>query len=183
MISSRSLRRFIADFRWALLGFVAMIAFALGWLGYSEYLNELYAEGVMKHPPQVTDVAYNTFKLFLMGSPATTGLPVKIEIARILAPLVSGWAALSGLALLFHDRFQELRIPLMRGHVVICGLGYVGSLFGDHLRKAGHRVVVVELDPANPLMEKCRSWRSPVVVGDATLESTLRAAGAQRAAR
>lgn len=183
MMSPRSLRRFIADFRWALLGFVAMIAFALGWLGYTEYLNELYAEGAMKHPPQVTDVAYNTFKLFLMGSPGTTGLPVKIEIARILAPVVSGWAALSGLALLFHDRFQELRIPLMRGHVVICGFGYVGSLFGDHLRKAGHRVVVVELDPANPLLEKCRSWRSPVVVGDARLESTLRAAGVQRAAQ
>ena len=115
-----------------------------------------------------------TFKLFLMGSPGTTGLPVKIEIARILAPVVAGWAALSGLALLFHDRFQQLRIPLMRGHVVICGLGYVGSLFGDHLRKAGHQVVVVELDPANPLLEVCRSWRSPVVVGDARLESTLR---------
>ena len=97
-------------------------------------------------------------------------MPVKIEIARILAPVVAGYAALSGLALLFHDRFQQLRIPLMRGHVVICGLGYVGSLFGDHLRKAGKKVVVVELDPANPLLEVCRSWRSPFVVGDARLE-------------
>ena len=77
---------------------------------------------------------------------------------------MSGWAALSGLALLFHDRFQQLRIPLMRGHIVICGLGYVGSLFGDRLRQAGHRVVVVEIEPANPLLEVCRSWRSPVVV-------------------
>ena len=183
MISPGSLRRFIADFRWALLGFAALIAFALGWMGYTEYLNELYAEGAIKHPPQATDIAYNTFKLFLMGSPGTTGLPVKIEIARILAPVVSGWAALSGLALLFHDRFQQLRIPLMRGHVVICGLGYVGSLFGDHLRQAGHQVVVVELDPANPLLEVCRSWRSPVIVGDARLERTLRGAGVQHAAQ
>jgi hypothetical protein len=160
-----------------------MIAFALGWVGYTEHLNELYAEGAIRHPPQATDIAYNTFKLFLMGSPATTGLPVKIEIARILAPVVSGWAALSGLALLFHDRFQQLRIPLMRGHVVICGLGYVGNLFGDHLRKAGHQVVVVEIDSANPLLELCRSWRSPVIVGDARLERTLREAGVQRAAQ
>ena len=173
----RSFRRFIADFRWALLGFAAVIAFTLGWLGYTEYLNELYTEGAIKHPPQPTDIAYSTFKLFLMGSPGTTGLPVKIEIARILAPVVSGWAALSGLALLFHDRFQQLRIPLMRGHVVICGLGYVGSLFGEHLRQAGHQVVVVESDPANPLLKCCRRWRSPVIVGDARLESTLREAG------
>src|SRR4051812_30407602 len=183
MISPKSFRRFVADFRWALLGLAAAIAFALGWMGYTEYLSDLYAEGAIKHPPQATDIAYNTFKLFLMGSPATTGLPVKIEIARILAPVVSGWAALSGLALLFHDRFQQLRIPLMRGHVVICGLGYVGRLFGDRLRQAGHQVVVVELDAANPLLEACRSWRSPVVVGDARLERTLREAGVQRAAQ
>jgi hypothetical protein len=183
MTTPRSFRRFIADFRWALLGFAAVIAFALGWVGYTEYLNELYAEGAIKHPPQATDIAYNTFKLFLMGSPGTTGLPVKIEIARILAPVVSGWAALSGLALLFHDRFQQLRIPLMRGHVVICGLGYVGSLFGERLRRAGHQVVVVELDPANPVLEVCRSWRSPVIVGDARLERTLGGAGIQHAAQ
>ena len=183
MISPRSLRRFIADFRWALLGFAAIIAFALGWVGYTKHLNELYAEGTIKHPPQATDIAYETVKLFFMGSPGTTGLPVTIEIARILAPVVAGYAALSGFALLFHDRFQQLRIPLMRGHVVICGLGYVGNLFGDHLRKAGHQVVVVELDPANPLLEVCRSWRSPVVVGDARLEDTLRGAGVHRAAQ
>ena len=179
----RSFSRFVADFRWALLGFAAVIAFALGWIGYTKHLNEMYTEGALKHPPQATDIAYETVKLFLMGSPGTTGLPVTIEIARILAPVVAGYAALSGLALLFHDRFQQLRIPLMRGHVVICGLGYVGSLFGDHLRKAGKKVVVVELDPANPLLEVCRSWRSPFVVGDARLEDTLRGAGVRRAAQ
>ena len=136
----------------------------------------------MKHPPRATDIAYNTLKLFLMGSPATTGLPVKIEIARILAPVVAGWAALSGLALVFHDRFQQLRIPLMRGHVVVCGLGYVGRVFTENLRQAGRRVVVVESDPANPFLELCRSWRIPVIVGDARQERTLREAGAHRAA-
>jgi hypothetical protein len=183
MISPRSLRSTIAEFRWAILGVAALVAFALGWVGYTELLYELYAEGAVKHPPQATDIAYNTLKLFLMGSPATTGLPVTIEIARILAPLVSGYAALSGLVLLFHDRFQQLRIPLMRGHVVICGLGYVGSLFGDRLRKAGYQVVVVELDPANSFLQACRSWRSPVILGDARLEATLREAGLQRAAQ
>ncbi len=181
--SPRSFRRFIVDFRWALLGVVALIAFALGWAGYTEHLNELYAEGALKHPPQWTDIAYDTFKLFLLGSPDRTGLPVTIEIARILAPVVAGWAALSGLAVLFHDRFQQLRIPLMRGHVVVCGLGYVGRVFTENLRQAGRRVVVVESDPANPLIELCRSWRIPVIVGDARQERTLRGAGVQRAAQ
>ena len=183
MISPRSLRRFIVDFRWALLGVVAVVAYALGWVGYTEHLNALYAEGALKHPPQSTDIAYETFKLFLLGSPGTTGLPVTLEIARVLAPLVAGYAALSGLALLFHDRAQQLRIPLMRGHVVICGLGYVGRVFLDHLRHAGFRVVVIESDPANPSIDLCRRWRIPVVVGDARQERTLRGAGVQHAAQ
>ena len=59
-------------------------------VGYTKYLNEMYAEGALKHPPQIADIAYKTVKLFLMGSPDTTGLPVTIEIARILAPIVAG---------------------------------------------------------------------------------------------
>lgn len=183
MISLRSLRNFIVEFRWALLGAVAIVAGVLGWVGYTQKLNELYAEGVLKHAPHASDIAYDTFKLFLLASPDRTGLPVTLEIARILAPLVSGYAALSGLALLFHDRAQQLRIPLMRGHVVICGLGYVGGVFLDHLRQAGRRVVVIESDPANPLIELCRGWRIPVVEGDAQMERTLRGAAVQRAAQ
>ena len=53
MITPRTFRRSIADFRWALLGFAAVIAFALGWMGYTEHLNELYAEGAIKHPLSV----------------------------------------------------------------------------------------------------------------------------------
>jgi hypothetical protein len=183
MNSLRSFGRSISEFRWALLGLVALVAIVLGWVGYTEHLNELYAEGSLSHRPGVTDIAYDTFKLFLMGSPDRTGLPVTIEIARILAPVVAGFAALSGLALLFHDRVQQLRIPLMRGHVVICGLGYVGKVFVDHLRQAGRKVVVIESDPANPSIDLCRSWRIPVVVGDARQERTLRGAGVHRAAQ
>ncbi|HEX3289304.1 MAG TPA: NAD-binding protein [Mycobacterium sp.] len=179
----RSLRRFIVEFRWALLALGAVIAFALGWVGYTEHLNELYAEGALKHPPQTTDIAYDTFKLFLLGSPDRTGLPVTIEIARIIAPVVAGWAALSGLALLFRDRAQQILIPLVRGHVVVCGLGYVGKVFIEHLRSAGRRVVVIESDPANPSIEVCRGWHIPVIVGDARLERTLRDAGVHRAAQ
>ncbi|HKV21195.1 MAG TPA: NAD-binding protein [Mycobacterium sp.] len=183
MTSLPTLRRYIADFRWALLGFLAVVAFVLGWAGYSRYLNDLYAEGTLKHPPQTTDIAYETFKLFLLGSPGTTGLPVTLEIARILAPLVAGWAALNGLAVLFRDRAQQLKIPLMRRHVIVCGLGYVGRVFVDQLRQAGRRVVVIESNPGNPYIDMCRSWHVPVVVGDAMVESTLREAGAHRAAR
>ena len=54
-------------------------------------------------------------------------LPISLEIARFLAPLVSSYAAVIGLAALFRDRIQQMRIPLMRDHVIVCGLGFIGS--------------------------------------------------------
>ena len=68
----------------------------------------------------------------------------------------------------------------MRGHVVICGLGDVGSVFLRHLREAGDRVVVIESDAANPNVGLCRSSGVPIIVGDAQRERTLQAAGVQR---
>jgi hypothetical protein len=183
MIFLRSCARFIVDFRWALLGVTAIVAFALGCVGYTVYLNELYAEGSLKHAPGPLDIVYDSLKLFLLGSPDRTGLPTSLEIARILAPFVAGYAALSGLAVLLRERANQVRIPLIRRHVVICGLGYVGRMFLENLRGAGFRVVVIESDPANPVIEQCRNWHIPVVVGDARVERTLLAAGVQRAAQ
>jgi hypothetical protein len=182
-ISPRSIARILADFRWVVLGVAGVVAFVLGCVGYNEYLNQLHTDGVLKHGPGPGDVAYDTLKLFLLTAPDRTGLPVALDVARFLAPMVAGYAALSGLAVLFRDRAQQMRIPLMRGHVVVCGLGYVGGVFLEHLRQAGRRVVVIESDPANPLIELCRSWNIPVIVGDAQLKRTLRAAGVQRAAQ
>lgn len=165
--------RVLADYRWYMLGAGAVVTLVLGFIGWPKALNH----------PAPTDVVYLSFKLFLGAAPSGTHLPVSLDIARFLAPIVAGYAGLSGLASLFRDRVQQMRIPLMRGHVVLCGLGYVGSVFLRHLRDAGERVVIIDSDAANPNMQLCRSWGVPVVVGDAQQERTLQAAGVRRAAR
>jgi voltage-gated potassium channel Kch len=172
-VSRKSFAHVLSDYRWLLLGVLGVVAFALGCYGFTQYLDGL----------SVGDLLYRTFKLFLLSAPEGPGLPLSLEVARILAPIVAGWATLAALANVFRDRAQQMRIPLMRKHVVVCGLGYVGSVFVRQLREAGARVVVIELDPANPLIDLCRSLRIPVVVGDAQLERTLRSAGARRASR
>ncbi len=172
-MSRRSFVHALSDYRWLVLGVLGIVAFALGCYGFTQYLDH----------PSVGDVLYRSLKLFLLSAPEEPGLPMTLEIARFLAPVVAGYATLSALATLFRDRVQQMRIPLMRDHVVVCGLGYVGSVFLRQLGQAGARAVVIELDPANPLIDLCRSLRIPVVVGDAQLERTLRAAGAQRASR
>jgi len=170
----------LAQYQWWILGVVTVAAFVLGYIGASELLNE-------KIPPvhkNFLDPAYISLKDFVLENDEPAGLPWQLEVARYLAPAVAGWATISALGLLFRDRVQQLKIPWMRGHVVICGLGeHVGIMFLRHLREARIRVVVVELNPDNPVIELCRSLGVPVIVGDAQRLKTLQAAGAHRARR
>jgi hypothetical protein len=169
--------RFFADYRWYMLAAGSIVAFFLGYMGFSQMLSR----------PEPTEVIYRSLRLFLLErgeSGEETHVPVSLDIARFLAPLVAGWAGLSALGLLFRDRVQQMRIPWMRDHVVICGLGeYVGIMFLRQLREKQIRAVVVELDAANPSIELCRGLGVPVIVGDAQRLRTLQAAGAHRARR
>ena len=170
----------LADYHWYILAVAGVVAFILGYIGWWHFLPVIYPN----RPVNVSDAAYWSFKDFLMNSPGQPGLPVELDVARFLAPVVAGWAGLSTLGLLFRDRVQQMRIPLMRGHVVICGLGkYVGLVFLRHLRDKRIRVVVVEKDATNLNIELCRSLGVPVIVGDAQRLKTLQAAGSRRATR
>jgi hypothetical protein len=172
MTSRRAFTRVLYDYRWILLASLGVVTFVLGCIGYG-------FDPAVNGP---LDVIYQSLALFLPGStPHVTG--AWLQIGRFLGPAVAGYAALSGLASLFRDRAMQMLVPLMRGHVVVCGLGHVGAEFITHLRAAGSRMVVVERDPTNPNIQLCRSWNIPVIVGDAQLERTLHAAGVERADR
>jgi voltage-gated potassium channel Kch len=167
----RSLSRLLALYRWYLLGIAGVVAFVLGCIGFWR----------LPGGRDLTSVVYGSLKLFLFNSPDISNMPVQLDIARFLAPVVAGWAGLTALGTLFRDRVQQMRIPLMRGHVVICGLGYIGSVFLRQLHDAGMRAVVIDSDPANPHIDLCRSWGVPVITGDAQLARTLYEAGVGRA--
>jgi hypothetical protein len=187
-----TLARTLPAIRWIVLATAGAVALVLGYIGYAEYFDHLYRIHQLDFGPRWTDCLYHSLALFWPAtSPTRTRLPIWLDIARFLAPAVSGYAALAGLHSLFRDRVQEIRVPFMKDHVVVCGLGYVGSVFLRHLRdSAGFRsrlwrrlnVVAIEMDPANPLIEVWRSAGVPVIVGDAQLKRTLHRAGVQRAA-
>jgi voltage-gated potassium channel len=73
-------------------------------------------------------------------------------------------------------RFMNRGISKLDGHTIVCGWGRVGRAVADDLHEAGHAVVVVDIDD-----ERITNLAYPTVVGDATLDSTLRAAGLERA--
>ena len=187
--------RLLHVYRWYLLGAAAIVAFVLGYLGLQEYwavkAADAVAQALAAHtapgpdtlPPTATDLANQTLKLFVLNNADLTNVPLSLDIARFLAPAVFGWASLTAFAAVFRDRVQQIRIRFMRGHVVICGLGYVGSVFMHSIRDADEPVVVIESDASNPNIDLCRRSGVPVIVGDARLEETLQAAGLRHASR
>ena len=73
-------------------------------------------------------------------------------------------------------RRMDRKIADMAGHVVLCGWGRVGRAVAGDLTQAGKQVVVVDSDAS-----RVEGVPYPTVVGDATLDATLRAAGIDRA--
>lgn len=73
-------------------------------------------------------------------------------------------------------RRMDKQISQLRGHVVLCGWGRVGRAVATDLQREGRHVVVVDSDAA-----RVADVTLPTIVGDATLDTTLRAAGIERA--
>ncbi len=74
------------------------------------------------------------------------------------------------------------RIPGMRGHVVLIGLGSVGMKVLEGLLDAGAEVVVIERMESNPYLTEARALQAPLVLGDATLARTLESVNLNEAA-
>jgi voltage-gated potassium channel len=74
-------------------------------------------------------------------------------------------------------RLMDREINKLDGHTVVCGWGRVGKTVAEDLVHSGHQIVVVDLDA-----DRVADVPYPTVVGDATLDATLRSAGIEHAA-
>ena len=75
---------------------------------------------------------------------------------------------------------NELRVRWMQDHVVVCGLGSVGTAVARDLHARGTRVVVIDPKGDDELHRETNP-RCPVIVGDATRPVILHRAGIERA--
>ena len=101
------------------------------------------------------------------------------------ATLVAVTTALLTNALVGRRLAQSLgrqQLTRMRDHIIIIGLGSVGSQVAIDLHEAGYEVAVIERNDSNRFIGQVRSVGIPVLFGDATLPGTLAAAGVDRAA-
>lgn len=77
------------------------------------------------------------------------------------------------------QRRQSKRMGKLHDHFIICGSGRVGSHMVRDLQRSGQSFVVIEKDPQRAAEVTQRGF--DVLVGDATLEASLREAGVERA--
>jgi voltage-gated potassium channel Kch len=76
--------------------------------------------------------------------------------------------------------WDAARVP-HRHHYIICGLGGVGINIVHQLHRHGHEMVVIERDPNSRFLGTARALGIPIVLEDASLPATLKAANIDKA--
>ncbi|MFD4502358.1 NAD-binding protein [Streptomyces sp. NPDC058457] len=161
--------------RWSLAGSVAcVVALAV-------------ALSVVTHMHPVRAFYYTLLDLFAIDNPA-----IGASLGRQILQLLSGLVGLLLLPVLLAAVLEALgtfrtasalRKPPrgLSGHVVLLGLGKIGTRVLTRLRELHVPVVCVESDPEARGLAVARRLRVPVVFGDVTQEGVLEAAKIHRA--
>ena len=169
----RRLLRRLSDRAGLLIAIVALVALVLGILGFREILPGR----------RFTDYLYRSLELFVIyvelnAVPDPAAMPLTLEIARFLAPIAAAAASIRALLALFGEKAARAWVRyFVRDHVVVCGLGPLGSRLAIAFRETGHRVVAIESDGNSTAVNDCRAHGVIVLVGDATDRALLLKAG------
>lgn len=165
--------------RWCIVVVMAVVAFALGYIGLSDFLSH-------QKPPQFgqgwADIVYYDVQLFVLNSaPAQSlgPLPVTLGIARFLAPAATVVATVEAVRLLLSEQIRRWSAALASKHAVVTGDGAIAVGLARKLREDHRKVVLVSANPVGT--EQVRDRRLFNVSGDPTDADTLSAAGLRRA--
>ena len=145
---------FDARNRWIVLAGLALLGFVLGFVGLRRMAIDGHGDSSVL-TLLYRDLATLSFSTGNAGTGAS--IPWTYQVARFLLPVVVIYGAFAGLVMLFRDRFQQVRLPFLRRHTVIVGLGDMGFAFAQAMRAAGTRVVGIEVDASGPNVGAARA--------------------------
>ena len=196
----RRIAQTVKNHQWTIIGVFWLVTFGLGYIGVIRALPP--GKEFRSH----CDPFYRALQLFIMEdgmviadyenhvtesppaekqdnkiAPSKLSLPREFEIARFLSPIVAASTVVVTLFAIFHEKLRGFRLKLTKNHVVICGLGRKGLLLAKVFRERGDRVVVIEQEQGNDLLELCRDLGAIVLIGNATDDDLLRTARVYRA--
>ena len=120
--------------------------------------------------------------LFGLGLGPAGSLGERVPWQLVVAILLAGSLTVRALLALTGSRIRRWYIRnRLRGHVVICGAGALGSRLAFELGRLGD-VVLIDVDPHASGLAPDPARLDWTLQGDATLPATLRAAGIEHAA-
>ena len=165
--------------RWCVVLVIAVVAFALGYIGLSDFLSH-------QKTPQFgqgwADIVYYDVQLFVLNSaPAQSAgpFPVALGIARFLAPAATAVATVEAVRLLLSEQIRRWSAAMASKHAVVTGDGAIATGLARKLCADNHKVVLVSTNSVRT--EQVRGRRLINVSGDPTDAGTLWAAGLRRA--
>src|SRR4030043_2198014 len=172
----KKLKRWFGDYRWPLVGFMWVVAIALGYLGFSKYFSAI------GETRSSWDTFYRTLQLFVLESGFVSGsVGWELQLARFLVPAAAAYTATQALAIIFQEQLQFFRMRFLKDHIVICGLGRKGLLLSGGFREREEQVVVIEQDEDNGLLGNCREQGAIILIGNAADPVLLRKARVNKA--
>jgi len=151
---------------------LALLVVVLGYVGYRDAVpDESWSNSL-----------YRAMQLFVLESNPADHENGFLEVARLLGPIVVGYAAVRAIVGLYHDRLTRFwRRHFLRNHVVVAGLGVAGSRMAAAFEHDGFTVVAIEADPTSPTIQTAIEDGIGVIGGDAAETEILRNAGVGRA--
>jgi hypothetical protein len=172
----RRFQKVLIGMKWPTVMAIWILSIILGYKGFYIFFE---AEGL--HLTSF-DLLYRALQLVALEAGAVKGnVPWQLNVARFLMPALAAYAAIQALLSIFSKQWQIYLIRFYRNHVVICGLGERGLRLAKDFSSQGYRVVVIEGNRDNCLVEQCRKQGSVILFGNATSRSLLFKAGILKA--
>lgn len=172
----KGLYAWLYDYEWPIFGTITLLVLILGCVGFAR------RSAVLGQGFALLDVLYRSLQLFTLESGSVEGVvPWELQAARLLAPVLAAYAAAKALAVIFRVQIQHIRARVLKDHVVVCGLGRKGSHLSRTFSRTGYRVVIIEKNPENSLLDRCDEHDAIILVGDATRADMLVKAGVHKA--
>lgn len=158
------------------LGMVAAVT-AFGTIGYRAFGFTLL-DALYQTITTITTVGFRELTDFGTGLKIFTIILIVVGVSTVLYTftLVVQSVVEGQLREFVGRRRMDRQISQLRGHTIVCGWGRVGAAVAHDLDREGHQVVVIDKST-----DRVRDLGFPTVVGDATRDDTLKAAGIEHA--
>ncbi len=169
---------------WLILGALAAVTLVCGLYGFDYQESQKIREspnGVLRY--NGFRVAYRTVGLFTLETGDAEGnIHPTLEIARWTGAVVGLSTVAAIVAQLFSQQVRRVFVRLFANqHIVVAGLGELGTQLVQRLRERGHDVVVMEANADHVGIDECARAGAVVLIADPREPGDLARAQLERA--